>query len=683
MSTSAASFDAIQRFSEPKFHRDDFAITKPKKKKRSSRYRYFRRYLGFDPCRYGSTHRCYGKMKVRFHDSHTIVKVYFYISFADRLIHSSDTWQHNVKTCLLCCVLSMFLCFLLVELETNWWFLDDEGVGDSESDEYEVPNPQLKDKWKYWIVLLKFVIMSVNAFTFIFNTHYHVLKLYLELARQKISDERMLTVWQVPRAKFRVLFEGILLMISPIPWVNYSISLKVGVGHVHDPSAHYRIDIFVFILMMLLRWKYVYRFIYVRQDLFTQDGMVLSTLTGTRATPSLGFRSFTEENPITIFVYSFGIYLGIVAYLHNKLEGPTNYWPESRHKKMPILDDEGGYTLVKQGHHPVTFANSFWLHFIAFSTIGFGEYLVQTYPGRFLIMVSFFAGLILTSFAINILFKKLAIDTSEQFLLEKLQSKKLRKSYAEAALLVIQRLVRSFLLNQEIKMLKSGSERRTFTTSRTFNNGRSGRSNGVNMKEKKKKASKGRNKIGMRRGTLFNEDDEIEVRARMKVAAGTALNLCLFDWRAIRQEFNKLEISAFDTEKGLNDVDSRTSKMEKMMHDLYSDVALIGEALNIMDSKCGSSTPKPYMNRASTLYLKGLQETMFPARVGSARKDEGRGPKLRPEFTYDDRAYEPDESVFEQNNPLRRQRSFSDEEMKDENASNQHKNLDDDAWRMI
>ena len=233
-------------------------------------------------------------------------------------------------------------------------------------------------------------------------------------------------------------------------------------------------------------------------------------------------------------------------------------------------------------------------------------------------------------------------------------------------------------------MLKSGSERRTFTTSRTFNNGRSGRSNGVNMKEKKKKEmSKGRNKIGMRRGTLFNEDDEIEVRTRMKVAAGTALNLCLFDWRAIRQEFNKLEISAFDTEKGLNDVDSRTSKMEKMMHDLYSDVALIGEALNIMDSKCGSSSPKPYMNRASALYLKGLQETMFPARVGSARKDEGRGPKLRPEFTYDDRAYEPDESTFEQNNPLRRQRSFSDEEMKDENASNQHKNLDDDAWRMI
>ena len=175
MQTSAASLDAIQRFSEPKFHRDDFAITKPKKKKRSSRYRYFRRYLGFDPCRYGSTHRCYGKMKVRFHDYHTIVKVYLDISFANRLIHSYYTWQHNVKTCLLCCMLSMFLCFLLVELETNWWFLEPLDDGDSEN--YEVPNPQLMEKWKHWIVLLKFVIMSVNAFTFIFNTHYHVLKL--------------------------------------------------------------------------------------------------------------------------------------------------------------------------------------------------------------------------------------------------------------------------------------------------------------------------------------------------------------------------------------------------------------------------------------------------------------------------------------------------------------------------
>ena len=62
----------------------------------------------------------------------------------------------------------MFLCFLLVELETNWWFLERVDHGDSES--YEVPNPQLSEEWKPFIVLLKFVIMSVNAFTFIFNT---------------------------------------------------------------------------------------------------------------------------------------------------------------------------------------------------------------------------------------------------------------------------------------------------------------------------------------------------------------------------------------------------------------------------------------------------------------------------------------------------------------------------------
>ena len=56
--------DAVRRFSEPKFNRDDFFVPTKKKKKRSSRYAYMRRYLGIDQARYGSTHRCYMKMKV-------------------------------------------------------------------------------------------------------------------------------------------------------------------------------------------------------------------------------------------------------------------------------------------------------------------------------------------------------------------------------------------------------------------------------------------------------------------------------------------------------------------------------------------------------------------------------------------------------------------------------------------
>ena len=481
---------------------------------------------------------------------------------------------------------------MAVELQTNWWFL--KPVDDKEGKDSAPTN--MYSRYNLLLFSLKVLSILVNIMTFVFNTHYHVLKLYLELARSRISDERMLTIWQVPRTKFRVLYEGVLLLISPIPSVEGTVSLEVGLSN-HDPKAEYRMDIFIFMAMLVLRWKYIYRFIYVRQDLFTQDGMVLSVLTGTKATPSLGFRAFTENNPVILFTVSFFAYLLVVAYAHNKLEGPTNYWPEHRWKTK-FEDDDDGYIIMK-GHHPVTFMNAFWLHFVAFSTIGFGEYLVQTHFGRVLVAVSFFAGLVLTSFAINILFKKLAIETSEQFLLEKLQVKKMRKVYAQSALVVIQRLVRRFLLDQEIKMLKSGGARRQFTTSRTFaqTSARSF-SMGINLQGSGDK--KQNKRMGLRRGTLFNEDEEIDLKARMTNVATTGLNLALFEWRAVRQDFNKLEVSAFDSDKGLNDVDTRTSNMEKMILDLYTDVALISKSLRIKNSRCASLSPKPYISRQSS-----------------------------------------------------------------------------------
>ena len=520
---------------------------------------------------------------------------------------------------MLCCLSTVVLTFVVVEFETNWWFLEEPDDGSNNKASVS-PTKMLKYipgttiKLKHILFGMKVMIVFTNIWTFIFNTHYHVLKLYLELARSRISDDRMLTVWQVPDAKMRVLLEGAFIMISPIPGFQTSTRMFVGLSK-HDPFAEFQMDVFIYIVMLIMRWKFVYRFIYVRQDLFTQDGMVLSQLTGTKATPSLGFRAFTEQNPVSLFMGSLATYLMLVAYVHNKLEGPTNYWPEERFRGEAVDDDT---RLIKDGYYPVTFMNALWMHFIAFSTIGFGEYLVETMFGRILVAVSFFAGLVLTSFAINILFKKLAIETSEQFLLEKLQVKKMRKVFAQSALNVIQRLVRRFLLACELKMIRSGGSGRTFTTSKNFtsNGFKVGMSMGVNMKNQKKGMTKGgvgvqsqkQNRMRLRRGTLFSEDEEIELKQRMVTAANTALNLGLFEWRSVRQEFNKLEVSAFDTEKGLNDVDTRTSNMERMIQDLYTDMALVSKALHIKKSICASLDPKPYINKNSS--YGGLMESI-------------------------------------------------------------------------
>jgi hypothetical protein len=220
------------------------------------------------------------------------------------------------------------------------------------------------------IFYAKVAVFVLNVYCVILNTHYHAVKLFVDLARSQLSEHKMLSLWQYPGRKWRVVVEAALLLIGPIPAANNTIEMQVGLSK-HDPRGIYRIDIFICFLMGMIRMKFLYRAIFISSDIFSKDGMVLSILTGTHSTAHLGFRAFTNENPVMLFTISLLSYLIFVGYLHNKLEGPTNYWPEDRWRKGPMDDDE--YKLVKEGDYPVTLLNSFWLHFIVFSTIGFGE----------------------------------------------------------------------------------------------------------------------------------------------------------------------------------------------------------------------------------------------------------------------------------------------------------------------
>lgn len=236
------------------------------------------------------------------------------------------------------------------------------------------------------------------------------------------------------------------------------------------------------------RFKFVYRYIYINQDLFSVDGVRISKLTETPITPRLGIRHFIDQRPGTVTVVTFMVYLIVVAYIHNKLDGVANWWPEDR-----FCSDED-CPQVYDGEYPVTYLNSIWIHFVSASTIGYGEYLVSeewsyvrtrvctcvwfdverfdasitcashggatslhgalqvhTMFGRFLVCLSFIVGLLLSSFVVTVLFDALAISSNERQIIDQLRIKRMRKSLFETASVVIQRLCRSWLLKVEVR----------------------------------------------------------------------------------------------------------------------------------------------------------------------------------------------------------------------------------------
>jgi hypothetical protein len=247
------------------------------------------------------------------------------------------------------------------------------------------------------------------------------------------------------------------------------------------------------------------------------------------------------------------------------------------------------------------------MHFVAFTTIGFGEYQVQTNYGRFLVIMSFFAGLITTSFAINILFRKLATEPSEKFLIDKLKVKKMRKMYAQAALILIQRVVRSFLIRQELLMLSHGDARRQFSTSRTYRGSESTSFDRLstthsrapdNRASWQKSSPSSKQKRATRRATMFFQDDEeVDYKKRLSKDAMVAFNVALFDFRCLRRDFAKTNHSTVDSQMNLRGVDIRTVDTEKMLFDLYADIASITRTLGITCSRTGSEEQKPYLGR--------------------------------------------------------------------------------------
>ena len=166
----------------------------------------------------------------------------------------------KAQICLLSSCVAIGLTVVVLELQTNWWYLKPNGTS-------------LRGDYRPVIAGLKVLTIFCNLWNLLYIIRYQVLKHNLNMAREGLdldAKETLPTIWNIPKTLNRVIREGLFTMISPIPFYNGTIFVRIGLSR-HDPDAVYRIDIFIFIFMLLFRCKFLYRYIYIREDVFSKD----------------------------------------------------------------------------------------------------------------------------------------------------------------------------------------------------------------------------------------------------------------------------------------------------------------------------------------------------------------------------------------------------------------------------
>ena len=348
--------------------------------------------------------------------------------------------QLNVKVSLVLSVLGIMCGFICNELETNWWFLDQNELAEGSHEIY------------YHKVLLvdKIAGILIAMFLVVINIRYHVLMLICEVSSQGNRNKSLVIltaqespkIWDIPETRCRVICETMAILIVQLPGFNGRLSVKgfpCGLSHL-DPEGRYFYDTFIFLVLFTVRCCFLARFIHVKQDLFSLEGEYMANFSQTKPSLSLAVRTLLSRHQVISSITVTLTYLVVVAYVHRTVEGSVvNVWPEDRRcDPMASLCVQ-----IWAGEHPVTYLNSLWLHFAAASTIGFGEYTAHTHFGRLFIAASYYIGLCLNSFIVFVMFNVLPLSKMERTVVGRVYRRHVNMGLRQNAAILIQSFIRS------------------------------------------------------------------------------------------------------------------------------------------------------------------------------------------------------------------------------------------------
>ena len=250
------------------------------------------------------------------------------------------------------------------------------------------------------------------------------------------GSDPSVTLLMHPGIRNELLWELLFCLPQPIPYYYGQWTWDCGL---ENQTCKYEIDVLILLVMALGRLFLIYRVIFAHSRFWEKQPIFQDNFSIIEIGPWLFQRYYHRASPLLLHASLFLVYLVVWSFIHCLFE-------------RAAVDFTDTNSVAWLRTHPVVWRNLLWMHIVTTTSVGYGEYVTLTYPGRFFLVVSICAGAYFIGLIVSAIGKAMLLNNEEYELLHKVQHKEIVANLEEKAAVALQRVWRAKVLADMHKM---------------------------------------------------------------------------------------------------------------------------------------------------------------------------------------------------------------------------------------
>jgi len=278
---------------------------------------------------------------------------------------------------------------------------------------------------KTFSLLLSFVILGALC-----RFHFKKCELYMvkhPLAKDGAPLEGLRTILAYQCLRNSFLLDVALLIPQPMP--GYETQFEVTCG-LYGQVCKYELDMLLVLTMTLGRAILVWRFVFARSIFWPRQSVMQRAYQPLSIGPWLFLSHYHNKNALRMHTLSLVIFLTIWSFVHSLFD-----------RAAEDFSDQATINALEV--KPIMYRNYIWMHIVTATTVGYGEYVTHTYPGRFCLVVTICMGAIFFGLIMSAIGQAMQLHPDEADLLEIVQRKQRQEMTRLEAVRTIQRIWRA------------------------------------------------------------------------------------------------------------------------------------------------------------------------------------------------------------------------------------------------
>jgi len=244
------------------------------------------------------------------------------------------------------------------------------------------------------------------------------------------GSDPAVTLLMHPGIRNELLFELFMCLPQPIPYYYRQWTWDCGL---EGQTCKYEIDVLILLVMALCRLFLMWRFIFAHSRFWEKQPIFQDNFSIIEIGPWLFQRYYHRASPLTLHLSLFVVYLVVWSFIHCLFE-------------RAAVDFTDPASVAWLQTHPVVWRNLLWMHIVTTTSVGYGEYVTMTYPGRGFLVVSICAGAYFIGLIVSAIGKAMLLNNEEYDLLNKVMRKEIIAELEEKAAVALQRVWRAKIL---------------------------------------------------------------------------------------------------------------------------------------------------------------------------------------------------------------------------------------------